>query len=449
MKLFLVNLIKPINHFKIMVDLNIGTLLPILLFLVKDSNLLLYIIPLILLSQLLFPKIKPYISNIFNRKVNYINFYEYQILSKNRKMANIVFTALNKYIIQEFQKNNYLKLYNKSDYSRKPIYNLISLNQKMALQFNLNNNLYEFKIEYYAESKDNGDINILRIYAKNIQDIYILQKYTMDLYLSNRYKPGIIKRIRYSEYYSNWLETEINIFKSRQTIFLPQNIISDLYSDINKFLNSENNYKTKLQIPYKRGYIFDGLPGAGKTSLVYALSNDFKLLIYKLVIKISKFDQIENLISEIPKRSILLIDDADISLQELKRDNLDSKISEGESKKKIDKHEYFNKFLDILDGYLYLNGVIIILTTNFMDKIDKALIRPGRIDKIYNFTYCEPEIITDIINYYAEDPNPIIQNIKDIKKIQISSSELINTIILPNLDKQDNIISLLANYIKN
>lgn len=378
--------------------------------------------------------------------MSYIDFYEYRVATRDLKIPNIIYNALSMYILSEIKNMQFLQLENKTDEQNKPIY-ILNNSGKLRLNINIKNKPYKIIIDYYQEKNPDGHmIKILRIYSENIKNIYKIVKYSIDQYINSKYKKGYVNKIQYDLFGScKWCHFKVNIHKTRQTMFINKNMIQEIYDDISNFLKNEPLYKHKLQIPYKKGYIFDGLPGTGKTSLAYAISNDINLPLFKLIIKTDKLGDIEKLLDDIPKHSILLIDDADICLNDIKRE-----ITEIETDKnnKIDKNENFSKILDILDGYTSLNGVIVILTTNFIDKIDKALIRPGRIDKIYNFSYCQTEIIIDILNYYCQYPNKIINYYGEkLNNIKITPSELINTIIIPNLENDDKIIELLKNYL--
>ena len=80
-------------------------------------------------------------------------------------------------------------------------------------------------------------------------------------------------------------------------------------------------------------------------------------------------------------------DAIDSTMRHKKRNNNDnfSLIS------KIDNNDDNNNlsfFLNILDGINECPGRIIIMTTNYPKLLDKALIRPGRIDLICEFTKC-------------------------------------------------------------
>ena len=58
--------------------------------------------------------------------------------------------------------------------------------------------------------------------------------------------------------------------------------------------------------------------------------------------------------------------------------------------------------LNLIDGLHEQNGRVIIMTSNHPEKLDRALIRPGRIDMKINFSKCTPEIIREMLEFYFE-----------------------------------------------
>lgn len=80
--------------------------------------------------------------------------------------------------------------------------------------------------------------------------------------------------------------------------------------------------------------------------------------------------------------------------------------------------EYTNfilkRFFEVLDGYKNLRGVIIIITTNYIHKFDKGLLRSGRIDYKIKLDYCDDEQITNIYDFY------------DLKQIQGKGNKMKN-----------------------
>lgn len=58
--------------------------------------------------------------------------------------------------------------------------------------------------------------------------------------------------------------------------------------------------------------------------------------------------------------------------------------------------------LNLLDGVLETPGRMMVMTSNFPERLDRALIRPGRIDAIIHFTKCEPEDVGEIVEAMRE-----------------------------------------------
>ena len=84
-------------------------------------------------------------------------------------------------------------------------------------------------------------------------------------------------------------------------------------------------------------------------------------------------------------------------------------------------------FLNVLDGLIELHGVMIIITTNHPDKLDKALIRPGRIDFIHEFKKANKNIIIAMLKlkYNKTDEEIyLIKNIKNIKDYVLSPAHI-------------------------
>ena len=59
--------------------------------------------------------------------------------------------------------------------------------------------------------------------------------------------------------------------------------------------------------------------------------------------------------------------------------------------------------LNIFDGVLETPGRIIIMTANYPERLDKALIRPGRIDMILRFDKCSSKTIARMINHFYDE----------------------------------------------
>ena len=224
--------------------------------------------------------------------------------------------------------------------------------------------------------------------------------------------------------------SKINKLPKRElkTIYLNKVIKDDIYNDILNFFESENIYN-EYGIPYKRTYLFEGIPGSGKTSFIFSLASEFNLNIsifnFSPDIDDTIFIRALNTINE---NTLLLIEDIDCIFTN--RENNKSNIS-------------FSGILNTLDGVSRRHKLITFITTNYKNKIDEAFIRPGRIDYILNFDYaCKEQIKMMFNNFRINDTNFDIFYEK-IKTKKYSTATLQKFFF--NFKNEDNIV----NYIKD
>jgi len=176
--------------------------------------------------------------------------------------------------------------------------------------------------------------------------------------------------------------------RSVSSLFLPN--IDDILDDINIFINSQDEYLER-GIRYKRNYILYGPPGTGKTSLINIIASIYDFNMYIINISDVNDSIFIKLISTIPSNSILILEDIDcLFVDRLTETQIQSNIS-------------FSTILNVLDGFLCKNKLITFMTTNYKDKLDNALIRPGRIDYIMKFDYATKTQIEDMYNSYFSD----------------------------------------------
>lgn len=205
--------------------------------------------------------------------------------------------------------------------------------------------------------------------------------------------------------------------RSLDTIYLPKKQKQSIINDLTNFLKPETKarYK-KLGLNYKNVIMMEGKPGNGKTSLIFALASQFNynLAIISFHPKMTDVDlhrlllSINNKDDNEENKTFIVLEDLDCIFKERK--------SNDESKNNIS----FSCLLNIFDGFLSQN--IIFLTTNFICNLDNALIRPGRIDKIYKFDNAIKEQILEIFKVYTENEEKAEEFYKAFKKCNISAS---------------------------
>lgn len=160
------------------------------------------------------------------------------------------------------------------------------------------------------------------------------------------------------------------------TVILRDGLVEDIMQDVQKFLADEKKY-THLGIPWHRGYLFHGPPGTGKTSLIKALAADMGLdLWYAPLGDLKEDSSLVDLIRSVKPRGVLLLEDVDAYSA--------AKDREGDESKDKDPGTGISStaLLNALDGVVTPHGLITIMTTNHIDKLDPALIRNGRADRV-------------------------------------------------------------------
>ncbi|KAK6337808.1 hypothetical protein TWF696_001288 [Orbilia brochopaga] len=177
--------------------------------------------------------------------------------------------------------------------------------------------------------------------------------------------------------YTSWM-TEWRPFGQPTTkrplssVVLDKGVKESIVSDITDFLSSGKWYNDR-GIPYRRGYLLYGPPGCGKSSFIKALAGElnYDICLVNLSERGLTDDRLNHLLSNLPTRSIALLEDVDAAFANRRQKN-----EEGYSGANVT----FSGLLNALDGVASSEERIIFLTTNFKERLDEALIRPGRVD---------------------------------------------------------------------
>jgi chaperone BCS1 len=190
------------------------------------------------------------------------------------------------------------------------------------------------------------------------------------------------------------------------TIVLEYEQKEHVLADINEYLRpATRRWYTNRGIPYRRGYLLHGPPGTGKTSLSFAIAGLFGLDIYciSLLEPTLTEEDLGLLFNNLPSRCVVLLEDIDsaglIRSNESKADAADTEPIKTDVATEIAKAFETNAknknktqgislsgLLNTIDGVASHEGRVLVMTTNYPEKLDKALIRPGRIDVKVGFT---------------------------------------------------------------
>lgn len=216
---------------------------------------------------------------------------------------------------------------------------------------------------------------------------------------------------------SSWDEwTEFSKIPPRplDSIILKAGQMERIYADIKLFLDSEKDYHA-AGIPYHRGYMLHGPPGTGKTSMLLALASDLRKNICFMSSNSLKTEKaITELFCFIPGNSILVIEDVDTSFAVQDRKLNDATEHERTS---------LSTMLNAMDGITTPNGMILFMTTNELEVLDDAILRPGRIDVMEKIDYLDEEQLNRMISRFVDHPFQI-EGSFDIAAMEITPAAI-------------------------
>ncbi|WP_415786645.1 AAA family ATPase [Deinococcus saxicola] len=169
--------------------------------------------------------------------------------------------------------------------------------------------------------------------------------------------------------YHGWKLVERRAARPLESLIYGAGLLDNLHADLGSFFE-DREWHAQMGIPYRRAYLLHGLPGNGKSSLVSALAGAFGLnvCVLNLATPVLGDDRLTALLGELPRRALLLLEDIDAVFLGREPRTPDVKLS-------------FNGLLNALDGVAAgEGGRVTFMTTNDLDGLDAALIRPGRAD---------------------------------------------------------------------
>lgn len=214
--------------------------------------------------------------------------------------------------------------------------------------------------------------------------------------------------------------------RNMDSIYINQKDKEKVINDIKNFFENKDRY-IKFGVPYKRVYLFEGPPGTGKTSFIFALASLFNKNLSTITFD-RKIDDsmfacaMRNLSND----SMLLLEDIDALFID--------RVSSGNLS--------FSAMLNTLDGVGRREGQIIFMTTNHIENLDKALKRPGRVDFILNFGHPSVEQIRTMFDtYFPNQKNKFKEFYAFISQDKVTIA-LLQKFLFDNLDCDDIITKL-------
>jgi hypothetical protein len=295
------------------------------------------------------------------------------------------------------------------------------------------------------------------------------------------YTPNNDSADDYYDATSHYQEFKFESGKSFSNVFYPEK--DDVVKRLDFFSQNKEWYK-KRGIPYTMGFLFYGAPGCGKTSTIKAIANHTQRHIVSVPLnKIKTAKELLNVFynvrmnyKDIPLNQRLYvledIDAADLKDVVGERGKSEEKKEGGEEGDKekedsdsgvdmnllqllkssatmgpLDKWKT-NKLtlatlLEVLDGVMEMDGRMLIITTNYPERLDKALIRPGRIDMKVKFGLCTADNIMQMYKHYFETELPTSFDRSRLQDDMYSPAE-VTQVFLNNMHKPEEGLEQLA-----
>lgn len=241
------------------------------------------------------------------------------------------------------------------------------------------NTTYRFELTFHKKHKK----TILESYFP-----YILEEAKKIKHQNNTTKIFTINTEgMHHNYGSSWTSLRFDHPANFDTLAMDTEVKEMVMKDLERFVKRREYYR-KVGKAWKRGYLLYGPPGTGKSSFIAAMANYLKFDIYDLELTdIRRNSELKRLLVTTGNRSILVVEDIDCTLELQDRFALKPPAQHPEENKVT-----LSGFLNFIDGLWSSCGDerIIIFTTNHKEKLDPALLRPGRMDLHIHMSYCTP-----------------------------------------------------------
>ncbi|RAL13480.1 BCS1 and AAA domain-containing protein [Aspergillus homomorphus CBS 101889] len=212
---------------------------------------------------------------------------------------------------------------------------------------------------------------------------------------------------------TDWIRCMTRAPRALSTVVLEQTQKDAFVSDIKEYLHPRTRrWYSNRGIPYRRGYLLHGPPGTGKTSLSFAAAGVLGVPLYLLNLSSKKLDEDDllGLFHELPRRCIVLLEDVDCAGMTQKRAANDPDTQKdtnifpdangsGEKPAGVSTEKQgisLSGLLNVIDGVAATEGRILIMTTNHPEKLDAALLRPGRVDMSIGFGYAQSHDVEEL-----------------------------------------------------
>ncbi|OMO84476.1 hypothetical protein COLO4_22026 [Corchorus olitorius] len=235
----------------------------------------------------------------------------------------------------------------------------------------------------------------------------------------------------YGNMSGSWISVKLDHPSTFETLAMDSDLKKTILKDLEMFIKRKEHYR-KVGKAWKRGYLLYGPPGTGKSSLIAAMANYLNFDVYDLDLTDIKCNsELRRLLIATANRSILVLEDIDCTIDQLKDRNMAEPEVDDEQPRAHNSPKNkvtLSGVLNFVDGLWSSCGDerIIVFTTNHKDKLDPALLRPGRMDVHVHMSYCTPcGFRTLASNYLGIKDHELFREIEEaIRTTQVTPAEI-------------------------
>ncbi|KAG8920062.1 hypothetical protein FRC02_001183 [Tulasnella sp. 418] len=212
--------------------------------------------------------------------------------------------------------------------------------------------------------------------------------------------------VHIAEGYGDWGTVITKQIRPMDSVILPKGLIEIVVDDLREFMETKDWYSA-AGIPWRKGVLLWGPPGTGKSTTVHAIAGELQLEVYFVSLSNALLDDngLRRLVSATPPRSILLLEDIDCAFPSRDADDAYSDQQSSFCGPLSTKTGVtLSGLLNVIDSVSSQEGRIVFATTNHIDRLDPALMRPGRIDLRIEYKLTNREQITRLFKrFYSHE----------------------------------------------
>ncbi|CAN6222149.1 unnamed protein product [Urochloa humidicola] len=222
-----------------------------------------------------------------------------------------------------------------------------------------------------------------------------------------------------NSYWSLWSHIDFEHPTNFDTLAMHPSTKRKIMEDLDSFRGNREYYR-RIGKPWKRGYLLYGPPGTGKSTMIAAMANYLKYDIYDIELtSVLSNNHLRNLLVETTSKSIIVIEDIDCCFDDVtgQRGNQGPNTP---PRYNDNANVTLSGLLNFIDGVWSAQSGerIIVLTTNYPDKLDPALIRSGRMDMHVEMSYCCFEAFKTLArNYLGVEAHPLFQRVEELLQV--------------------------------